>query len=87
MVQPQLAAFEPDFVAISAGFDAHRADPLAQLELESEDFEWATARIAQIAAESCRGRLISVLEGGYDLTALAESADAHVSALMRASGN
>ena len=79
-----LAAFRPEMVFISAGFDAHAADPLANMELTTEDFGWATERLAEVAARSCGGRLVSTLEGGYDLDALAESAAAHVRALMAA---
>ena len=84
LVLPQLHAFDPDFICISAGFDAHRADPLAQLELATEDFAWATHQIKTVAETCCGGRLVSTLEGGYDLSALAECADAHVGALMSA---
>ena len=83
-VLPALEAFDPGFVFISAGFDAHAADPLAMLGLSESDFEWATAEIAAIAARACAGRLVSTLEGGYDLDALAASAAAHVRALMAA---
>ncbi|MCX7354618.1 MAG: histone deacetylase family protein [Alphaproteobacteria bacterium] len=79
-----LEAFRPEMVFISAGFDAHAADPLANMELTTEDFGWATARLAGVAQEMCRGRLVSTLEGGYDLDALAESSAAHVRALMAA---
>ena len=79
-----LKAFRPEMVFISAGFDAHAADPLANMELTTEDFGWATARLAGVAQEMCRGRLVSTLEGGYDLDALAESSAAHVRALMAA---
>ncbi len=79
-----LAAFRPEMVFISAGFDAHAADPLANMELSTEDFGWATERLAEVARKSCGGRLVSTLEGGYDLDALAESAAAHVRALMAA---
>ncbi|MCZ6763662.1 MAG: histone deacetylase family protein [Alphaproteobacteria bacterium] len=82
VIIPRLIDFAPDFIVISAGFDAHRADPLAQIELESEDFAWATRQILDVAAQVCARRVVSVLEGGYHLTALAESADAHVSELM-----
>jgi len=82
-ILPALDAFAPDLLLVSAGFDAHRADPLASLELEDEDFAWVTDRLTEIAGRRCDGRLISVLEGGYDLRALAGSAAAHVSALMR----
>ncbi|MFO0293218.1 MAG: histone deacetylase family protein [Rhodospirillales bacterium] len=83
-VLPALEAFAPEFVLISAGFDAHRRDPLAALDLEAEDYAWATAEIAAAAGRSAGGRLVSTLEGGYDLIALGESAAAHVSALMAA---
>jgi acetoin utilization deacetylase AcuC-like enzyme len=82
IVLPALRAFEPEFVFISAGFDGHRADPLAQLQLEDEDFGWATRQICDIAARVCSGRVVSTLEGGYDLGALGRSAAAHVRALM-----
>lgn len=84
IVLPAIDRFAPDLILISAGFDAHRADPLASLELEAEDFGWVTERLAELAAVHCRGRLISTLEGGYDLGALAESVAAHVAALMAA---
>jgi acetoin utilization deacetylase AcuC-like enzyme len=83
-ILPALDAFAPELVLVSAGFDAHRADPLAGLELEEEDFGWVTARLAEAAGRHAQGRLISTLEGGYDLKALAGSAAAHVSALMKA---
>ena len=83
-VLPRLAKFQPDFVLISAGFDAHVADPLASLCLNEDDFGWATTEIARIAESACGGRLVSTLEGGYDLEALATSAAAHVRALMEA---
>lgn len=79
---PALAAFAPELLIVSAGFDAHRADPLAQLRLETEDYEWVTGELAGI----CPGRIVSSLEGGYDLDALAASAAAHVRALMQAAG-
>ena len=81
-VLPRLEAHAPELVIISAGFDAHRADPLASLELEDEDFAWATARICDVAERSCGGRVVSTLEGGYDLDALAASVAAHVAVLM-----
>jgi len=83
---PALSAFEPDLVLISAGFDAHQADPLAGMRLTAEDFGWGTEMICKVAAQACGGRVVSTLEGGYDLDALAESAAAHVRALM-ASGS
>jgi acetoin utilization deacetylase AcuC-like enzyme len=83
-ILPALDAFAPELLLVSAGFDAHRADPLAGLELEEADFAWVTARLVEIARRHCRGKLVSVLEGGYDLKALAGSAAAHVNALMQA---
>jgi acetoin utilization deacetylase AcuC-like enzyme len=83
-VLPAIDAFDPDFLLISAGFDAHEADPLAALRLHTADYEWATAELARLARRRCQGRLVSTLEGGYDLTALAASAAAHVRALMNA---
>ncbi len=83
-ILPALDAFAPELILASAGFDAHRADPLAGLELEDEDFAWVTTRLTEAARRHADGRLVSVLEGGYDLRALAGSAAAHVSALLRA---
>ena len=68
---------------VSAGFDAHKADPLAQLRLETADFGWMTERLIEIAERHCQGRLVSVLEGGYDLDALAASAALHVRTLLQ----
>ena len=79
---PAIADFGPDFIVISAGFDAHGADPLGGLRLTEEDFAWVTREIAGVAADKAGNRLISLLEGGYDLPALAASAAAHVKALM-----
>ena len=81
-VLPALAAFGPDLLMISAGFDAHRSDPLAALQLNEADFAWTTTKLAQFASEACQGRIVSALEGGYDLAALAESCAAHVKELM-----
>lgn len=81
---PALDTFAPELVIVSAGFDAHRRDPLAQLDVETEDFVWLTEELLGIAARHGRGRLVSVLEGGYDLAALAESVATHVRTLMRA---
>ena len=81
-ILPALDAFAPELLLISAGFDAHRADPLAGLELEEVDFAWVTARLIEAARRHCRGKLVSVLEGGYDLGALAGSAATHVTVLM-----
>ncbi len=79
---PALEAFEPELVLISAGFDAHVRDPLARLRLTTEDFAWITREIVGVARAACGGRVVSTLEGGYDLQALADSAAAHVHALM-----
>ncbi|MBE0453732.1 MAG: histone deacetylase family protein [Roseovarius sp.] len=81
-VFPRVAAFRPDLILVSAGFDAHRADPLAELRLETDDFAWVTERLCDLADTHCGGRLVSCLEGGYDLDALAESAAAHVDVLI-----
>lgn len=78
---PALDAFAPELVIISAGFDAHRRDPLANLMLDAEDFAWITGELVALAGGHAQGRVISLLEGGYDLEALAESAAAHVRAL------
>ncbi len=83
-ILPRLEAFRPDLVVISAGFDAHRLDPLGGLNLVEADFGWATRRLMAIAQRSCDGRVVSLLEGGYDLTGLSRSAAAHVAALMGA---
>ena len=84
VIAPALDAFAPQILLISAGFDGHRRDPLASLELDEADFTWVTDLLAGIARRHCGGRIVSVLEGGYDLTALASSAAAHVRALMLA---
>ena len=83
VILPALDAFAPGLVIISAGFDAHVADPLAQLRLETADYAWITEQLVGVAEKHCGGRLVSVLEGGYDLTALAASAAVHVRGLMR----
>jgi acetoin utilization deacetylase AcuC-like enzyme len=80
-LMPALDAFAPDLILVSAGFDAHRRDPLAQQTLEAKDFAWATRAIAAVARRHCGGRIVSSLEGGYDLEALGQSAVAHVQAL------
>jgi acetoin utilization deacetylase AcuC-like enzyme len=82
LILPALEAFKPDLLVISAGFDAHKADPLAQLRLDASDFTWVTGKLLEVARAHCQGRVVSLLEGGYDLDALAESAAAHVRALM-----
>ena len=84
IILPALDAFRPEFVIISAGFDAHRDDPLAQLMLVEADYAWSTERLVEVAKQHAQGRIVSSLEGGYDLDALAESAAAHVAALMAA---
>ena len=84
-VIPRLDAFRPDLVIVSAGFDAHRSDPLGNLRLEEADFAWATTALMEVADRHAGGRIVSVLEGGYDLAALAASVAAHVTALMEGS--
>jgi acetoin utilization deacetylase AcuC-like enzyme len=81
-ILPALDAFRPEMVLISAGFDAHRHDPLAQLLLEEADYTWATEQLLEIARRHAAGRVVATLEGGYDLPALAASAAAHVRVLM-----
>ena len=82
-ILPRLKDFKPDLIVISAGFDAHTRDPLANLNLVEADFAWATQQLMEIADKSAQGRVVSVLEGGYDLQGLAGSVAAHVTALMR----
>jgi acetoin utilization deacetylase AcuC-like enzyme len=82
---PALYNFKPDLILISAGFDAHEADPLANLRLVEADFAWATQQLLDVADRHCKGRVVSMLEGGYDLTALARSTAVHVKTLMNAS--
>ena len=81
-ILPSLSAFAPELIVISAGFDAHAEDPLAGLCLREDDYAWATGEILAIAALTCAGRVVSTLEGGYNLHALADSAAAHVRVLM-----
>jgi acetoin utilization deacetylase AcuC-like enzyme len=81
-VLPVIDAFQPELILISAGFDAHDADPLAELRWQTGDFNWLTREICALADRHCGGRVVSVLEGGYDLDALADCAAAHVTALM-----
>ncbi len=83
-ILPALRNFGPDLVLISAGFDAHEADPLANLRLVEADFMWVTEKLAEAASRHCNGRIVSMLEGGYDLTALARSVGVHVRTLMDA---
>jgi len=78
---PAMQEFKPELIIVSAGFDAHERDPLGQLELQDDDFGWITGEICRYADDACGGRVISVLEGGYDLDALASASLAHVGAL------
>ena len=82
MLLPRLQAFKPQLVLVSAGFDAHRDDPLADIRLGQEDYAWLTERLVALARNHAGGRLVSTLEGGYDLAALAASTTAHITALM-----
>ena len=84
-VFPRLAEFAPDLILISAGFDAHQADPLANLNWDETDFAWLTREICAFAETQCAGRVVSALEGGYDLPSLGRSVAAHVTELMEAS--
>ena len=79
---PAIHSFEPDLILISAGFDAHERDPLAQLELQDVDYRWLTEEISDLATDSCQGRIASILEGGYDLQALASASRAHIEGLV-----
>jgi acetoin utilization deacetylase AcuC-like enzyme len=81
-ILPSPADFAPDLLIISAGFDAHRRDPLANLNLLEDDFLWITRRLMEGAQKRGNGRIVSVLEGGYDLHSLARWVTAHVTALM-----
>jgi acetoin utilization deacetylase AcuC-like enzyme len=85
-ILPAVDRFKPELVLVSAGFDAHEDDPLASLELTEDDFAWITRELAELAARHCAGKLVSTLEGGYNLEALAASAVAHVRELMAAAG-
>jgi acetoin utilization deacetylase AcuC-like enzyme len=84
IILPALDAFRPELLLVSAGFDAHAADPLAQLMLGESDYAWATDALLALADRHCNGRLVSALEGGYDLPALARSVAVHVQRLMAA---
>jgi acetoin utilization deacetylase AcuC-like enzyme len=83
-ILPALDAFRPELVLVSAGFDAHRSDPLAQLMLVEADYAWVTEQLLDIAARHAQSRLVSTLEGGYDLPALAASVAVHVAKLTTA---
>ncbi|MGA9280972.1 MAG: histone deacetylase family protein [Pseudolabrys sp.] len=82
VIFPRLREFKPDFLIISAGFDAHTRDPLANLNLVEADYSWVTKKLMEIADASAKGRVISLLEGGYDLQGLSRSVAAHITALM-----
>lgn len=81
---PAIRQFKPELIIISAGFDAHHSDPLAGLNLQDDDYRWITEELMKIADETCQGRIVSILEGGYSLSGLASSTAAHVRALMSA---
>jgi acetoin utilization deacetylase AcuC-like enzyme len=83
-ILPAVRKFQPDLILISAGFDAHHRDPLAEIRLEAEDFAWATAELMEIADQFSGGRVVALLEGGYDLKGLAASSAAHIRQLMAA---
>jgi len=83
VILPRVRDFKPDILLISAGFDGHTRDPLANLNLVETDFTWVTQKLMEIADQSAQGRIVSMLEGGYDLQGLSRSAAAHVTALMR----
>ena len=78
----KIEEFKPEFILLSAGFDAHKDDPLAQFQLESSDFYEITKRTLELSKLHCNGKVVSILEGGYDLNALKESTEMHVNALM-----
>ena len=82
-ILPRLMSFGPELIIMSSGFDAHKRDPLANLQFVEEDFAWATRKIMEVADKTAGGRIVSILEGGYDLEGLSKSAAAHVTALMR----
>ena len=83
-ILPAVRDFAPELILISAGFDAHHRDPLAEINLQAEDFAWATRELMDIADTSAGGRIVSLLEGGYDLKGLSDSAAAHIRGLMQA---
>jgi acetoin utilization deacetylase AcuC-like enzyme len=82
-ILPALDAFGPELIIVSAGFDAHERDPLGSLQMTADDFSWVTRAIMESAEKHCDGRLVAVLEGGYDLQGLADSVSAHVGELMK----
>ena len=79
--QPRLEAFKPQLIIISAGFDAHREDDMGQLGLVEQDYAWITHRLKEVAKRFCNGRIVSCLEGGYSLSSLARSVEAHLRVL------
>jgi len=81
-VLKKIEEFKPEFILLSAGFDAHKDDPLAQFQLESNDFYEITKRTLELSKLHCSGKVVSILEGGYDLNALKESTEMHVNALI-----
>ncbi|MDH3375525.1 MAG: histone deacetylase family protein, partial [Gammaproteobacteria bacterium] len=83
-ITPKIDEFKPDAVLISAGFDAHQADPLGQINLSTEMYGWMSQRLMEAADRHCEGRLVSMLEGGYNLDALARCVARHLQALMGA---
>jgi acetoin utilization deacetylase AcuC-like enzyme len=83
-ILPKLRDYQPELILISAGFDAHEDDPLANLRLRTDDYQWITEQLVDIAEETCNGKIISTLEGGYNLEALADSVEAHVKGLQKA---
>lgn len=80
---PRLNAFQPELLIISAGFDAHKCDPMGQLRLENKDFQWITEQLVELAERHCYGRIVSVLEGGYELDVLGRAAFSHIRSLMK----
>jgi acetoin utilization deacetylase AcuC-like enzyme len=80
--EPALREHKPEMIFISAGFDAHTKDPLSQTNWQTEDFYWLTEAIKTLANELCQGRIVSILEGGYHLEALADSAEVHIRSLV-----
>ena len=84
IILPALRSFNPEFLIISAGFDAHARDPLAQLNLQNDDYAWVTEQLLDVASNCCDGRVVGLLEGGYDLNALRESVQAHVRVMIAA---
>ena len=83
-ILPRIDAFAPDLIIISAGFDAHWRDPLANIRLQESDYTWVTEKLMELAATTAGGRIVSLLEGGYDLQGLRDSVAAHVAVLMQA---